>query len=105
MKGLTLAEYRVLALWLRGSSYAAIARVEEYSAQTASRHVAKAVHKMAELMGYDGQLEDVWAMDNAEEILQVANKLRVTSMLQGEADKRSYEAMKKREEKRRAKQV
>jgi len=47
----------------------------------------------------------VWAVDNAEEILRAANRLRLTRTLQGAADTRSYEAMKKREEKRRAKQT
>jgi transposase len=105
MKGLSIPEYRVLALWLRGHSYAVIAREEEVSPQTASRWVGKARHKMAQLMGYDGQLEDVWAMDNAEEVLEVANKLRLTTMLQGSADKRSAQAARKRDEARRARQV
>jgi hypothetical protein len=104
METLRLDEYRILTLWLRGHTYAAIAKDEGYSAQTASRRVAKARHKMAQLMGYSGNLEDVWAMDNAKEIIQVANKLRLKTMLQGEADKRSSRAAKKREEKRRARQ-
>lgn len=104
MKGLTLPEYRVLSLWLRGYSYVAIAEAEGYSPQTASRRAGKARHKMAELMGYAGNLEEVWAMDNAEEVLRAANKLRLADMLQTSADRRSITAMKKRVEKRRARQ-
>ena len=104
MKALSLAEYRVLSLWLRGYSYVDIAKAEGYSPNTASRRAKRARHKMAELMGYAGNLEEVWAMDNAEEVLRAANKLRVTTMLQTAADKRSYTAMKKRVEKRRARQ-
>ena len=105
MKSLKTSEYRVLALWLRGQSYAGIAKLEGVSPQTASRWVRKARHKMAELMGYAGELEDVWAMDNAGEILQAANNLRLTTMLQGAADKRSAQAARKRDEARRARQV
>jgi hypothetical protein len=101
MDALSTAEYRKLALWLRGYSFSEIAKVEDLPANTTARHVRKAMHKMALLMGYSGQYEEVWARDNAKAILEVANKLRLRTAFRDEANKRSFKAMKKRVEKRR----
>lgn len=104
MKALSIAEYRHLSLWLRGSSYGDIAKAECLPYTTARRRVIKARHKIALLMGYQGNYEEVWARDNAEEILRVANGLRLKSMGQEQANRRSLQALYARQEKRRARQ-
>jgi hypothetical protein len=101
MKGLSIAEYRDLALWLRGHSYAEIAKLDKTSGQTASRRVARARHKMATLLGYAGDYEEVWAIDHAKELLAEANRMRLRQAWQDEAHKRSRAAMKKKVEARR----